>query len=61
MDDAPASVGQREADRALGAADASLEQAHHGTREVREAARELKRLGDRDDFAARIRQAMGGT
>ena len=53
--------GQREADRALGRAEEALRTARSETSEILESTEELKRLGRQDDFAARIREAMGGT
>lgn len=51
---------QHEASKALGKAEERLEQAEERTREIMSAVGELKRLGDRNDFAARIREALGG-
>lgn len=60
-DRVPASTaGLREADKALGKAEARLEQVQGETPVIMEAAHRLKRLGERNDFAQRIREALGG-
>lgn len=56
-----ASAGQTEAAKALGKAEASLERAHEGEREIMATAAKLRRLGQENDFAARIREALGGS
>lgn len=48
------------ADRALAREDQKLEKVHGETSEIMEAAATLKRLGERNDFAARIRHSLGG-
>ncbi len=53
--------GQREADKELGKAEARLERVKDDTREILTVADRLRRMGDHNDFAARIREAMGGT
>lgn len=53
-------AGQSEAIRALDKAEAGLERVQGETREILSAVRELKKLGEKNDFAARIREAMGG-
>lgn len=59
--DKTSTTGQREADKALGKAEERLERAEDDTREILVVAARLKRLGEHNDFAARIRQALGGT
>jgi hypothetical protein len=56
-----ATAGQAEASKALGKAEESLEDAQDAGREIMAAVRRLKRLGDDNDFAARISRAMGGS
>jgi len=53
--------GQREADRALGKAEERLERTEDDTREILEVARKLRRLGEQNDFAQKIKEALGGT
>lgn len=61
-DRAPASTaGQREADRALAKEDRKLRAVRGRTSEILEAAEELKALGSKNDFAARLRDALGGS
>lgn len=57
----PSTAGQREADRALGRAEERLEQVQNDTREILVVARRLRLLGERNDFAQRIKEALGGT
>lgn len=52
--------GQREADKALGKAEARLERAQDDTHEILDVADVLRRLGERNDFAQRIKQSLGG-
>jgi hypothetical protein len=52
---------QHEASKALGKAEERLEQAEHRGHEIMAIAEKLARLGDHADFAARIRDALGGT
>lgn len=52
--------GQREADQALGKATERLERAEDDTHEILAVAGKLRRLGERNDFAARIQKALGG-
>lgn len=54
------SAGQTEADRALGRAEERLERVQGETREILATAEKLRRLGQTNDFAARIREALGG-
>lgn len=56
-----ATAGQREADKALEKAEQRLEETTGETRAILDAADKLRRLGETNDFAARIREAMGGT
>lgn len=56
-----ATAGQAEAAKALGKAEAGLERAHKDEREIMAAAAKLRRLGQDNDFAARIREALGGS
>lgn len=56
-----ATAGQVEASKALGKAEAGLERVNKEGREILASAEKLRRLGDTNDFAARIREAMGGT
>lgn len=51
---------QHEASKALGKAEERLEQAENRGREILATAEKLRRLGDHNDFAARIREALGG-
>lgn len=51
---------QHEASKALGKAEERLEQAESRDREIMATAEKLRRLGDHNDFAARIMQALGG-
>lgn len=53
-------AGQREADKALGKAEERLERAEGDTHEILVVAERLKRLGEHNDFAARIKEALGG-
>lgn len=55
-----ATAGQTEATKALDKAEAGLEQVHREEHEILAAVEKLKRLGQQNDFAARIRDAMGG-
>lgn len=55
-----ATAGQHEASKALGKAEERLEQAEKRDHEIMVAAEKLRRLGDQNDFAARIREALGG-
>lgn len=60
-EEAPASTaGQREADKALGKAEARLERTHEDTHEILTVADRLRHLGERNDFAQRIKEALGG-
>lgn len=52
---------QREAGRALADQEKKLREVTAGNPEILKEAERLKRLGSRNDFAARIREAMGGT
>ena len=54
------SAGQAAADRALGRAEERLERTRDETREILATAEKLRRLGQTNDFAARLREAMGG-
>lgn len=56
-----ATAGQREADKALDKETRKLRTVQGRTNEILEAAEELKALGARNDFAARLRDAMGGS
>ena len=57
----PASTaGQREADKALDKETQKLRTAEGQTDEILAAAETLKRLGEQNDFAVRLRRAMGG-
>jgi hypothetical protein len=56
-----ATAGQREASKALDKAEESLERAQGAEREIMTSVRKLKRLGEDNDFAARIARALGGT
>lgn len=58
--DAPSTAGQREAGRALAREEEKLRRITAETSEILEAAEKLKRLGSRNDFAARIHRALGG-
>lgn len=58
--DAPDSAGQNEASRALGKAEERLEKVQDRGDEIMLAAETLRRLGDHNDFAARIKEALGG-
>jgi hypothetical protein len=53
-------AGQREADRAADREGAKLREVRKETRAIIEAAERLKALGESNDFAARIRHALGG-
>lgn len=55
-----ATAGQDEAAEALDKAEESLERAQDAGREIMASVRNLKRLGDDNDFAARITRALGG-
>jgi hypothetical protein len=58
---APASTaGQSAADKALGKAEARLERAQDDTHEILAVTEHLMRLGERNDFAQRIKEALGG-
>lgn len=57
----PSTAGQREAGRALAREEEKLRRITAETSEILEAAEKLKRLGSRNDFAARIHRALGGT
>lgn len=52
-------AGQKEADRALVGEDRKLAKANTETSAILEAAGALKRLGEQNDFAARIKHALG--
>ena len=54
-------AGQDEADQALTEAREGLREIRKGEREILAAAEKLKRLGESNDFAARIKEALGGT
>jgi hypothetical protein len=57
----PASTaGQREADKALDKEDAKLREVQKRTGEIMSLADELQRMGRQNDFASRLREAMGG-
>jgi hypothetical protein len=59
---APApSAGQRTADRALAHEDRKLREADGRSSEIMSAVRELRALGVQNDFAGKVRRAMGGT
>lgn len=58
---APAqSAGQRSAERAVKREDDKLREVDERTGEIIAAARELRALGTQNDFAGRLRRAMGG-
>lgn len=55
-----ATAGQNTAEKALGKAERELETVNEQTGEILGAAAKLARLGAQNDFAARLREAMGG-
>lgn len=58
---APApSAGQRTADRAVEHEGRKLREVERGNDEIMSAARELRALGIQNDFAGKLRRAMGG-
>lgn len=56
-----ATAGQAEAAKALDKAEAGLEKAQRDGREILAQAEKLRRMGQENDFAARIREALGGS
>lgn len=56
----PACSGQQDADRAVEQERAKLAAAHNETRKIHAEAGALKRLGEQNDFAGKLRRAMGG-
>lgn len=56
----PPDAGQRAADKALANENKKLGAVTRESRTIREEARELKRLGEQNDFAGKLRRAMGG-
>lgn len=56
-----ATAGQTEATKALDKAEAGLEEVKKDEREIMATAAKLRRLGQDNDFAARIREALGGS
>lgn len=59
---APAcTAGQHEANKALDAETRKLQAIRKETRTIRATAEVLKGLGEQNDFAGRLRDAMGGT
>lgn len=59
-EDTTATAGQHEASKALGKAEERLEKVEARGDEIMSAAETLRRLGDHNDFAARIKEALGG-
>lgn len=55
-----ATAGQAEASKALDKAEQGLAEAKRGEREILATAETLTRLGRQNDFAARIKNALGG-
>lgn len=55
-----ASAGQTEAAKALGKAEQGLAEVKREGREILATAEKLRRLGQQNDFAARIKDALGG-
>lgn len=55
-----ASAGQAEASRALDKAEQGLAEVKSGEREILATAERLTSLGRQNDFASRIRDALGG-
>ncbi len=55
-----ATAGQDAADKALDKETQKLRKVNAKTDEIMEAAGVLKHLGDQNDFAVRLRRAMGG-
>jgi F0F1-type ATP synthase membrane subunit b/b' len=58
--DPDCSAGQLEAEQALARESQKLAKAHTETSAILEAAGALKDLGTQNDFAARIKHALGG-
>jgi hypothetical protein len=56
----PPSAEQREASRAVAREDRKFREITAETSGILEEVERLKRLGSQNDFAAKIRQAMGG-
>jgi hypothetical protein len=56
----PADSGQSAADRAVKHEQTKLAAAHKETRKIHAEAGTLKRLGEQNDFAGKLRRAMGG-
>ena len=57
----PPSAEQREASRAVAREDRKFREVTAETSGIMREVEELKRLGRQNDFAAKLRQAMGGT
>jgi hypothetical protein len=55
-----ATAGQATADKALDKATQELRTVNAETSEILETVGKLRRLGEQNDFAARLREAMGG-
>lgn len=55
-----ASAGQAEASKALDKAEKGLAEVRGEEREILASAETLRRLGQQNDFAARIKNALGG-
>lgn len=53
-------AGQREADKALDEAEKKLKRTEGSTREILVVTEHLRRLGERNDFAQKIKEALGG-